>query len=160
MKVLKDNYKKNECVEPERHDIYPRKYTCEECASELEYEKSDITYGAFGCAFLKCPLCGYDNSLWDEDDFVLTRDNVEFPTHFYHTSKETGAVDTCNNQEVRGAINRAIEYFRKYINEYHWSTACGNLRVDVTKFSGDEVYEVMVTKDYYETSIPFESADY
>lgn len=160
MKVLKDNYTKNECIEVEKHNDYPRKWICEECASELEYEKSDVAIEAFGCSFLRCPLCGYNNNLWDEDDLILTRNNVEFPTHFYHTSSETGAVNTCNNKEVKEAIHKAVEYFRKHKDEYDWMTAYGNMHVSVHRYSGDEVYNVIVTKDYYETHISFEAEDY
>ena len=42
MKVLKDNYTKlsiNENNKP-----HPRKCTCEHCGSELEYDRSDITF--------------------------------------------------------------------------------------------------------------------
>lgn len=161
MKVLKDNYNNNYVESKNYEKPYPRKHVCEECGSELEYDKSDIVIGAFGCAFLKCPLCGQNSSVYDEDvELTLTRNNIEFPTHFWHTSKETGAVDNCNNEEVKKCIYRAIDYFRNNKNEYHWFTACGNLRVDVSKFDGDENYEVMVTKDYYETYIPFEKTDY
>lgn len=153
MKVLKDNYNTEAIVEP------VRKLVCEHCGSELEYEAPDIRIGAFGCAYVDCPCCGKGNDI-DEDGITLTVNNVEFPTHFWHTSKETGAVDYCNNKEVKKAIYKAIDYFRNNKDDYHWFTACGNLYVDVCKYEGDESYEVVVSNDYYETSIPFESEDY
>lgn len=164
MKVLVDNYKKNNHVEANKYvNNYPRKMLCECCNSELEYEESDIQIGAFGCATVVCPLCGDTNFIDDSGkELTLTVRNVEFPIHFWHTSKETGAVDVCNNKEVKEAIYRAINYFRNNKNEdeYHWFTATGNLYVDVCKMTGDESYEIMITKDYYSTVIPFEAADY
>lgn len=162
MKVLVDNYKKNDYVEMNRRiDSYPRKMVCECCNSELEYEESDIKIGAFGCAIVPCPLCGsinfIDNS---EKELTLTRRNIEFPTHFWHTSVETGAVDCCNHEEVKKAIYRAIDYFRVNKDAESWLMATGNLNVCVHRFEGDESYNVVVTKDYYETHIPFEEADY
>ena len=162
MKVLKDNYTKsnfNEYIAIAKS--YPRKLICEHCGSELEYEESDLRMGFLGCAFLDCPLCGGDNMLEEnEKTITLTKDNVEFPIHFWHTCKETGAVDCCSNEEVKNAINKAINYFRKNKNEYHWYTCIGNLYVSVNRYDGDECYEVTVSNNYYETSIPFEAGDY
>lgn len=158
MKVLKNNYENEKYVE---QVSYPREMVCEHCGSELEYEESDIKIGAFGCAYVTCPLCNHQTFVDDtEKELTLTKDNVEFPTHFWHTSKETGAVDYCNNEEVKRCIHKAIDYFRKNKNEFYWFAATGNLNIDVTKYSGGESYEVIVTKDYYETSIPFEEEDY
>ncbi len=57
MKVLKDNYQKaNEKIKP-----YPRSLVCEKCGSELEYEESDTRIGTYGCVYVDCPCCGYDN---------------------------------------------------------------------------------------------------
>lgn len=162
MKVLKDNFTtSNINMAIEKTKPYPRKLVCDNCGSELEYDKSDLRIGFLGCANLDCPLCGRENMIDDSEEAItLTKDIVEFPTHFWHTSKETGAVDCCNDEKVKNAINKAINYFRKNKNEYHWFTATGNLYVDVTRYEGDESYEIMVTNNYYETSIPFEEIDY
>ena len=160
MKVLKDNCKKENTYIEEEVTKYPRELICESCSSELEYEEEDIRIGALGCAFVKCPCCGRDNLIDDEDGITLTKDNVEFPTHFFQTSEETGAVDCCNNESVKNAIERAIDYFRKNKNEFYWFTATGNLYIGVSKWDGDEGYEVVVTNNYYETFIPFEREDY
>lgn len=115
MKVLKNNF--NETATVNMTKSYPRKFVYEQCGSELEYEKSDIRIGAFGCAYLDCPLCHYDNALEDEE-YKLTADNVEFPTHFWHTSKETGAVDICDNKYVKEYLYKAIDFFRKNKDEF------------------------------------------
>jgi hypothetical protein len=162
MKVLKDNYTKSNINETiENTKPYPRKILCEYCGSELEYEETDLRIGFLGCAHLDCPLCGRANMIEDnENTITLTKDNVEFPAHFWHTSTQTGASDCCNNEEVRKDINRAIDYFRRNKNEYTWYTCCGNRYVNVYRCDGDESYEVTVSNNYYETSIPFEEEDY
>lgn len=163
MKVLVDNYKKANTESPVKVEIepYPRKYICEDCRSELEYEKSDLRMGALGCMYLDCPCCGYENMLEENEDAItLTVDNIEFPTHFWRTSTETGAVDICNNVEVKERIRNAVKYFRKNPNEYAYQTQCGNLFLVVFRWDGDESYEVILTKDYYHTYILFESEDY
>ena len=162
MKVLKDNYTVSNIDETiENTKPYPRKLTCEYCGSELEYEESDLRIGFLGCAYLDCPLCEGENMIEEnENTITLTKDNVEFPAHFWHTSKENGASDCCNSSTVKNAIQRAIKYFRENKDEHHWFTAYGNLYVDVIRYEGDETYEVVVTNNYYETSIPFEREDY
>lgn len=155
MKVLKNNYN---TVFAEDID---KELICEMCESELEYEESDVTIGEYGCAIVACPLCGYKNYLEDgERDITLTVNNVEYPTHFHHVSKETGAVDCCTNKEIKNYIHKAIEYFRENKDETNWFCCTGNLYIDVSKWEGDENYWVVVSNDYYDTYIPFEAADY
>lgn len=162
MKVLQDNYTNSNVIETVKLvNPYPRKTFCDNCCSELEYEESDLHMGYLGCMHLTCPLCNNENMIEEnENTITLTKDNVEFPTHFWHTSKENGAVDCLNNEDVKRAIGNAINYFRCHKDEYHWFTAYGNLRVDVIRYDGDESYEVAVTGNYYEVSIPFEDDDY
>lgn len=164
MKVLKDNY--NESSENKvtiQVKPYPRKLICSECRSELEYDESDLKMGFLGCVYVHCPCCGYDNMLEEnENTITLTKDNVEFPTHFWHTSASTGAKDCCNDKEIKECIQKAIKYFRENKGEdvYDWYAEYGNLYISVSKYDGDKSYEVTVSNDFYTTSIPFESADY
>ncbi len=162
MKVLKNNYQKTTAEEDvERVEPYPRKLICEECRSELEYEKSDLRMGALGCMYLDCPCCGRANILEEHEDAItLTTDNIEFPTHFFHTSKENGAVDCCDNESVKKEIRRGIDFLRKNREESSWMTQHGNLHIDITRYSDDENYEIFVTNNYYDTYIPFEDIDY
>lgn len=156
MKILVNKYDKEE-----QSNDYPREFTCEDCGSKLEYNKSDITIGVYGAGHIRCPLCKCNNMLYDDDEGItLTKDNIEYPTHFHHTSIENGAIDTCDNENVRKAINDAIEFFRNNKKEYSWYTMSGNLCVFVQRFDGDEEYVVWVTDDYHSTYIPFEQEDY
>lgn len=155
MKVLKNNY------EAKKEESYPRFHVCGDCGSELEYEESDLRIGELGLVFLDCPLCDYENIIeGNENTITLTKDNVEFPTHFFHTSEEDGAVDVCTNEYVKESINKAIEYFRNNKNEFVWISETGNTSITVFRLDGDEDYYVVVTNDYYSTHIPFEEEDY
>lgn len=161
MRILKNNYYNNDIKENVKQiEPYPRKHICEQCSSELEYEKSDMRMGEYGCMFLKCPLCGQENMLEDnENSITLTKDNIIFPTHFSHISKDTGARDRANTDEVRKEIKNAIEYFRENKDEYEWYSWSGNLYIEVRRYSGDEEYDIMVSNDFYTMKIPFETED-
>ena len=163
MRVLKNNYNNEiRTVNKVEEVVFPRKLVCEECESELMYERDDIEIGEYGCAFVKCPCCGHNIYLDDgKFDIEITRDNVEYPTHFTHTSKENGAVDTCDNEHVREYIRKAIKYFRENKNEYSYGGhITGNLYISVYRYSGDEVYDVYVSNDFHHTVILFEAEDY
>lgn len=159
MKVLKDNY--NETVEEIKRlkaEPYPRKLSCEKCESELEYDKSDKETGEYGLYYIKCPLCNHDNYLDEGED--ITVENIEFPTHFGHTSDEN-AVDCFNNETIKKYIREAITFFRKNKEVFDWGGhITGNLYLSVNKYSGDEMYEITASNDFYHTCIPFEAEDY
>ena len=160
MKVLKDNYNKENNDINQVESLYPKKAVCEHCKSELEYERSDMRIGAFGLYYIDCPLCGKDSALYEEDCLTLTMDNIEFPTHFYHTSVGTGAVNNFNREEIEKYIRQGINYFRKNKDEYSWFCRTGCLHIEVRRWDGDEMYEVITTNDYYSAEIPFETEDY
>lgn len=159
MKVLKNNFNKD----LEINDMpYPRKLVCNMCGSELEYEESDMRMGVYGCMHIDCPLCGEDNLLEDNDNNIeLTKDNIEFPIHFHHTSKETGAVDVCNNEMVKEYVRKAIDYFRRNKSEDSYGGhITGNFYINVERNDADEEYTVTVSNNFYDTYIPFEKEDY
>lgn len=161
MKILKDNYNETKPIIIKTLEPYPRNLICENCRSELEYHKDDLRMGAMGCMYIDCPCCGYDNLLDDNEyNIDLTANNIEFPTHFWHFSKETGAVDSCSTEEIRADIRRAIEYFRINKSDFDWMTSHGNLYLHVHRYEGDEVYDIHLSNDFYQMEIPFEEEDY
>lgn len=91
---------------------------------------------------------------------TLTKDNIDFPTHFYRTKTGKIGVKEVANQKVVDEIRRGIEWLRINKNEYLWFTRHGDLFLIILKYDGDEKYNVLVTKDWYETDIPFEEDDY
>lgn len=170
MNVLKDNYNKSyksymqywEEIQSKTIQPYPRKLICENCKSELEYEKSDLRMGEYGHMHIDCPLCQHDNMLEEnENNITLTVNNIEFPIHFHHTSKDTGAVDCCNNNTIKEYLYKAINYFRKNKDEYDWGGhITGNLYIQVHRYSDDKEYDVTISNDFYSMEIPFEEEDY
>lgn len=160
LKILKNNY--NEVANTSsRFEPYPRKLICHECESELEYDESDMDMGVYGCMHVRCPLCGYNNMLdINEKNITLTKDNIEFPTHFHYSSKDNGAVDTCNNKHVKEWIKKCIESLRYSDDDWVHYIGSGNTMVHIYKHEGDGEYYVCVCGDYYDTYIPFESEDY
>lgn len=155
MKVLVNNYNN----EPIEYTSYPRKVVCDRCGSELEYEKEDTRIGYLGVTHLDCPLCGEEIMLeGNERDIFLTKDNVKFPEHFWHTSKECGAVEISGGR-IEEYIRKGIEFFRENKDEFCWYTGTGDTRIFVFRYDGDEIYDIVVAKDFYETEIPFSNKD-
>lgn len=141
---------------------YPRRLICDYCDSELEYDESDLYMKEYGCMYVDCPVCGHSNMLVEnEHSIILTKDNVVFPLHFHHISKDDGAVDNCNEETVRKYIDEFIRYLRNHHDEYFCGGYVnGNTYVIVERFDGDNDYEVTVSNDFYQTYIPFDNEDY
>ena len=161
MRVLKNNL--NNGFDKTTNNIkpYPRKLICEMCGSELEYEESDMRMGEYGYMFIDCPLCKCDNMLEDnEKNIILTSDNIEFPTHFYHVSKENGAVDMCNNEYVKKYIREGVDFLRVNKDEWRWSVRSGNLCISILRLDDEESYDIVLTNDFYAIDIPFETVDF
>ena len=158
IKVLKDNSKNIE-VKKENIKIFPLKIKCSECDSELEITEEDTHIGWMGARFINCPCCGEEAMVDELEGITLTVDNIEFPIHFHHVSVETGAKERCNTEEIRYELRRAITYFRENKEETDWHTWSGNLFVFVRRWSGDENYEVVVSKDFYNIEIDFDEND-
>ncbi len=163
MKVLKNNYKPEETnpINVKKVESYPRELTCESCFSEIEYEESDVRVGALGMAYLNCPCCGNENILENNEKTIkVTKDNLKFPNHFFHTSEETGAVNTFNEEYIKENIKKAITFFRENKDEFAWHTGTGNTSIFVYRYDGDETYYIVATNNYYDTYIDFENEDY
>ena len=130
------------------------KITCEHCDSELEVEDDDISVGMYGMGYVVCPCCGEETSA-DElaDYFPLTKDNVEFPTHYYSFSDGVHIDDDTVNKWVKECIE---EFDPNDENDWCRFTGSGDTMVFVSKLDEDEEYDVYVCKNYYETFIPFD----
>ena len=150
MIVLNDkhNHVKHTKSKPKTYKI-----TCEHCNSELEVEDDDIQVGAYGMGYVVCPCCG-EETYADElaDYFPLTKDNVEFPTHYYSFNKAVNIDDDTINKLVKECIER---FDHNDENDWVRYIGSGDTMVFVFKFSEDAGYNVYVCKNYYETFIPF-----
>ena len=156
MKIIKNNTD-NKLVE-ETPKVWEIQH--EHCNSELEITEDDAHVGALGSQYITCPCCGNEAIVYELDCIKLTKDNVEFPTHFYRTSSGRGDVKEVSAVEIKKEIQRGIEYLRNNKNEFYWYVKHGDLFLIVEKFTDDAEYWVVVTKDSYDTYIPFDKEDY
>ena len=158
MKVLKNNYSSEEITKEVKP--YVLTINCDKCDSELEITEEDTHIGWMGARFITCPCCGEESMVDELDGITLTKDNLEFPIHFIRTTKGLRHVVEINSDEIIKEIQRGITYFRENKDEFCWYTTYGDLFLVVFRYSGDEEYSVIVTKDFYETYVPFEDEDY
>lgn len=160
IKVIQNNFNQNNLnkkveVKPEVVHII-----CNHCDSELEVSKEDTHIGWLGAAFVKCPCCGQETMVDELEGITLTRDNINYPVHFNRTNKDLRNVIEVQKDEVIKEIQRGIDYFRTNKGESYWYSSHGDLFVIIFRYEGDEEYFVLVTRDFYETDIPFEKEDY
>lgn len=155
MKILKNNIENKNVKTPR-----VLKVCCEKCQSELEITEDDTHIGWLGSAYITCPCCDEESAVDEIKGITLTELNVTFPTHFIRTNSSLGNVKEIDNSEVEENIRQGIESLRKNKEEHLWYTEYGDLFLMILKYPGDEEYVVMVTKDFYETCIPFQKEDY
>ena len=160
IKVIQNNFNKinlNKNIEEKSKKIH---IFCEHCDSELEISKEDTHIGWLGAPFVKCPCCGQESMVNELDGITLTKDNIDYPIHFNRTNKNMRNVVEVEKDEVIKEIQRGIDYLRANKNETYWYTCHGDLFLSVFRYEGDEEYFIVVTRDFYETYIPFEREDY
>ena len=151
MKILKDNSKNIE-VKEENINIFPLKIKCSECDSELEITEEDTHIGWMGARFITCPCCGEESMVDELDGITLTKDNVEFPTHYSSSNKAISVDDDTINKWVKECIEK---FDPNDENDWLRYAGSGDTMVFVFKFDEDKEYDVYVCKNYYETFIPF-----
>lgn len=158
MKILKDNCNKENVIKNiEQKSL---KICCDQCDSELEITKEDTHVGWLGALFVTCPCCGEESMVAELEGITLTVNNLQFPIHFNRINKDIRTVVENSPDEIVNEIKQGIKYFREHKDDYYWYTSHGDLFVIIFRYEGDEEYFVMVTKDFYETNIPFKKEDY
>ena len=147
---------KNYCLNP--NDEQSVQVTCDYCESVLEITSKDVHYGEFGRAMIECPCCGKETFADGFADLVLTSDNLVFPDHFDHCiAGDWDGTVNCFERNLIPEIRNAISYLRTYKEEsYYGGHIVGNLVLYVVRNKRDEEYEVIASKDFYSTIIPFE----
>ena len=121
---------------------------CEECGTELEFEYSDTYEGALGARCIKCPNCGRGIIVDAPDSTQLTSENIEFPKHFF---EPRGSEVT--NEKIQNWVRECLK-FAETSGEpagYFVVQMSGNTAVILLVW--EDEYQIIVTKDYYETSI-------
>ena len=156
MKILKNNCS----IKETKNIVNSLNIQCNICGSELEITEEDTHIGVYGAAHVTCPCCGDETMVEELEGITLTKDNIEFPVHFYRTNKNLRNVKEVEPSRIIDDIKRSVEYFRRNKDEFAWCTATGDTFLTVFRFSDDEEYHVVVSKDHYETYIPFEKEDY
>lgn len=121
---------------------------CDECGAELEFTFEDTYIGALGARYIKCPICGHEIMTDECDGIELNSTNIEFPKHFFEP-KGVDIPDSKINNWVRECLKVAEESDKPY--GYFVHTGSGNTLVILLAY--EDEYEIIVTKDYYETSI-------
>lgn len=151
MKVLSSSNNKPEIK-------WPIKHTCLHCDSLLLVDEEDVREGYMGFAVITCPVCMHEEFL-DEDNLnrTVTAETVKFPENFWYFGGKD--CKELNEDDIREYIKRAVKYFRENPDNFCYQTGTGDTMVYVLNFSGDQEYDVVVCKGYYETHIPFEDID-
>lgn len=160
IRVIKNNYKKGYINKNNNKNNSLIKIRCNKCDSELEITERDTHIGWLGAKYITCPCCGEESMVEELDGITLTKDNLKFPVHFLRTTKDLRDVVEVNSDEIIKDIKRAITYFRENKDEWNWYTSRGDLFLSVYRHPDDEEYFAIVTKDFYESYIPFEVEDY
>lgn len=160
IKVIHNNFSQNDLNK--KVEVKPKfvHTFCDNCDSELEIYEEDTHIGWLGAPFVKCPCCGQESMVDELEGITLTKDNIDYPIHFNRTNKDLKNVVEIQKDEVIKEIQRGIDYFRINKDEFCWYTCHGDLFLIVFRYEGDEEYFVLVTRDFYETDIPFEKEDY
>lgn len=155
MKIIKNNANLNDMIDEEKEKSkFPIKAKCENCSSEIELEESDLGVGEFGLYKFTCPCCGKESYL--DNGITLTKDNVRFPQHYFNYS---GGINV-KDDEINRLVKVCIQYLRDNKDKYNTHAEIGNSFINVTRYDGDETYDIQVAKDYYSTEIPFEKEDF
>ena len=120
---------------------------CEKCGAELEFAFDDTYEGALGARYLKCPICRREN-ITELDVINLSSKNIKFPLHFF----EPGGVEISDDQ-INDWVYRCLKAAEESDESYGYfvQTGSGNTRVILMAY--EDEYEIIVTKDYYNTIV-------
>lgn len=157
MKVIKNNMdiETESTVAKNATPKFPTKAVCENCESEIELDEVDVEEGEFGLYKFICPCCGKES--FADCGITLTSENVSFPKHYF--CSEDGI--NISDDEINKMVKKCIETLRNSNDKdvYSTFTEIGNTFVFVQRFDGDENFEVVVSKDYYDTIIDYTEED-
>lgn len=123
---------------------------CDECGCELQFEEEDVHVGALGGMYVTCPECDNEVFVEDMEAIDINSKNIEFPTHFFLPSDDAVSIDDERIQEYVRQCLTSLECSTEDF-DYTWT---GSGDTMVFAFKNDEEYDVYVTKNYYECSIP------
>ena len=120
---------------------------CEKCHAELEFAFDDTYEGALGARYLKCPVCDSEN-MTELDVPNLSSNNIKFPLHFF----EPGGVDISNDQ-INDWVYKCLKAAEESDEPYGYFLCAGTGNTKVILMAYADEYDIIVTKDYYETIV-------
>jgi len=122
-----------------------------DCGAELEYLPTDMYVGAYGAMYVRCPECDAEVLLNDEEQFLLTPENVSWPQHFSMPDSDDLDVD---DKTIQNWVSTCLKHLESDLYGYgsYVSMGSGNTRVWAEKF--EDEYAIYVTKSYAATSVP------
>ena len=150
MKVLVNRYNENDVTINEQAPSF--KCTCGYCHSELEYEKHDLYFneddkGRQGMS-IDCPCCG-------RIILIDPCEPTDFPKSFFQFGVSENS-QSITDKEIKEWIIKGLKFLHSNPSEELWLTASGDTRVDIINYSGDKSYNVIVSKNYWETDIDYD----
>lgn len=126
-----------------------------QCGVTLRYDMSDIKYGAYGCPYITCPVCGQDIYLDDVDGKTVNYETFIYPDNFHYCYSGV----TISDETIMEWIKEGIDFLRRNVHEYVWITQSGNTAVIVFNIKRDENYYVIVTNNYKDGHIEYTDKD-
>ena len=120
---------------------------CEDCHAELEFAFDDTYEGAIGARYLKCPVCAAEN-MTEVDVPNRSSNNIKFPLHFL----EPGGVDISNDQ-INAWVYKCLKAAEGCDEPYGYFVQTGSGNTKVILLAYEDEYDIIVTKDYYETIV-------
>lgn len=130
----------------EEQKIYHQ--TCDQCGVELEFEYNDTYEGALGARYVECPECGREIMVTELAGTKLTSKNIEFPRHFFAPS----GVDI-DDEQIQEWVRKCLKVAEESDEPYGYFVRTGSGNTEVILMAYEEEYNIIITKDYYETSI-------
>ena len=128
--------------------IASEKLKCEHCNAEL---CGEVQFGQLGLGYIHCNECGEDSYNEELDEITLTSDNVTFPQHYFNF----GYGKKIDNDYINESVRKGLKYLEENPNEDFCQLGTGDTNITIVKYEGDKEYCVIVSKNYYETFVPF-----
>lgn len=128
---------------------------CYGCGANLLFDKLDVKTGAYGAAYVDCPVCGYEVLIDDEKfDKELNSTNIEFPKDFAHTYSKNCTVNV-SKYDIESEVKKMLSILKQTPDNsdgQYLLYMYGDVLIMV--FKGSDEYSVVVANDYYDTAIP------
>lgn len=132
-----------------------REVFCEKCHKEFNYKEDMLVgYGVYGLGFTICPYCKEITYLPFEM-IRLNKNNVRFPIHYNRISRDEPGVKKISNEEIDEMVKECIDFLRNNKNEDYCVKRIGDVLINVNKIEQDQEYFVSVSKEHYDTIIPY-----